>query len=72
MSHPSANTRLEWARVDQVTEQMGGLAIQVEGMLRSAEQERSQAALDRAEFHSTVQQLLEVLTQRFTSNGHSD
>jgi chromosome segregation ATPase len=59
-------------KVDQVTEQMGGLAIQMEEMLRNAEQDRSQAAIDRAEFRSTVQQLLEVLSQRLTSNEHSD
>jgi hypothetical protein len=29
-----------------------------------------QAEIDRAEFRATVRQLLEVLTQRFTSNGH--
>lgn len=34
--------------------------------------DRSQAAIDRAEFRSTVNSLLEVLTARFTSNGHSD
>jgi len=57
-------------RVDRLTEQMGGLAIQMEGMIQQAEQDRSQAAIDRADFRSTFQQLLEVLNQRFTSNGY--
>ena len=34
-----------------------------------AEQDRSQAAIDRAEFRSTVDRLLQVLTERFTRNG---
>jgi hypothetical protein len=49
---------------------MGGLAIQMEKMIQQAEQDRSKAAIDRADFRSTVQQLLEVLSQQFTSNGH--
>lgn len=35
-----------------------------------AEQDRSQAAIDRAEFRSTVNQLLERLVERFNTNGH--
>jgi chromosome segregation ATPase len=31
-----------------------------------------QAELDRAEFRTTVQGILDVLTQRFSSNGHAD
>lgn len=58
------------SRVDQLTENIGGLAIQMEQMAQRQEQDRSQAAIDRAEFRATTQQLLEVLTQRFTSNGH--
>lgn len=34
-----------------------------------AEQDRSQAAIDRAEFRSTVDRILQVLTERFTHNG---
>lgn len=34
--------------------------------------DRNQAAIDRAEFRTTVNSLLEVLTARFTSNGHGD
>ena len=40
--------------------------------IEQAERDRQQAAIDRAEFRSTVRDLLEVLTARFTSNGHSD
>lgn len=34
-----------------------------------AERDRSQATLDRAEFRTTIQSLLEVLTQRYNGNG---
>jgi hypothetical protein len=42
---------------------MGGLAIQMEGMIQQTKHDRSQAAIDRADFRSTFQQLLEVLNQ---------
>jgi hypothetical protein len=41
--------------------------IDLVGMITT---QADQAEIDRAEFQATVQQLLEVLTHCFTSNGH--
>jgi hypothetical protein len=46
-----------------------GLAEQLEQQAQLAEQDRNQAAIDRAEFRSTVTQLLQVLTQQMNGNG---
>lgn len=40
--------------------------------IQQAAIDRNQSAIDRAEFRTTVNSLLEFLTSRFTSNGHSD
>lgn len=58
--------------INQLTADIGGLALQIEQMSRGAEQDRSQAAIDRAEFRTTVQGILDALTQRFNSNGHTE
>jgi len=59
------------ARVDQLTSDVLGLAAQLEQQAQLAEQDRNQAAIDRAEFRSTVEQLLQVLVQRFNGNGRT-
>ena len=37
-----------------------------------AERDRNQAAIDRAEFRTTVQDILSVLSERFRANGMND
>ncbi|MBD2091342.1 hypothetical protein H6F67_15960 [Microcoleus sp. FACHB-1515] len=59
-------------RVDQLSTQVSELSITVESLAQQAVQDRSQAEIDRAEFRSTVTQLLEVLTQQFNGNGRSE
>lgn len=59
-------------RVDHLTDQVGNLALQMEHFAQQAKQDRSQATLDRAEFRSTVQPLLEVLTQQDNDNGRTE
>lgn len=55
--------------LDRLTSEVGKLRIMMEITFRQAEQDRSQAQIDRAEFRSTVQQLLETLTRQFNGNG---
>lgn len=57
--------------ITQLTADVGGLALQIEQMSREAQQDRSQAAIDRAEFRTTIQTVLDSWTQRFGSNGHT-
>ncbi len=71
-------------RLDRIEAILGGLAAQqqqtqqqidamlalYDGLEQRLEQEAAQAAIDREEFRTTVRDLLQVLTQRFTSNGH--
>jgi len=59
-------------RVDELTTQVSELSVTVESLAQEAAQDRSQAQIDRAEFRSTVQQLLEVLTRQFNGNGRND
>jgi outer membrane murein-binding lipoprotein Lpp len=66
----TANVDRLGIRVDQLTEDVGNLAIQLEEQAQQSEQDRSQAAIDRADFRSTVDRLLEVLTQQHNGNGH--
>ncbi len=58
--------------ITQLTTDIGGLALQIEQMSREAQQDRSQAALDRAEFRTTVQTILDTWTERFGRNGHAE
>ena len=53
--------------IAQQREEMRANITDVVGMVGSLAE---QAEIDRAEFRATVQQLLETLNQRFTSNGH--
>ncbi|MGI0485739.1 hypothetical protein ACN4EK_09905 [Pantanalinema rosaneae CENA516] len=62
-----SNTR----SIERLTADVEGLALQMEQMMRSAEQDRSQAALDRTEFRTTVQAILDAWTQRCGGNGHT-
>lgn len=74
-SQQQTNTRAIEANnqaVSQLTADIGGLALQIEQMIRSAEQDRSQAALDRAEFRTTIQTILDAWTERFGRNGHAE
>ena len=55
-----------------LTRGLSELRLQVSNLVQVAEQDRSQAAIDRAEFRSTVERLVEVLTARFTRNGQDE
>jgi outer membrane murein-binding lipoprotein Lpp len=57
--------------INQLTSDIGGLALQIEQMSREAQQDRTQAAIDRAEFRSTIQTVLDAWTERFGTNGHT-
>lgn len=48
---------------------LGRLEQQIASLAQQAEQDRNQASIDRAEFRSTVEQLLQVLTQQLNGNG---
>lgn len=56
-------------RIDRLSEKLDRLTDRVDLLTASQEQLVSQAAIDRAEFRSTVTQMLEMLTQRFNGNG---
>jgi DNA repair exonuclease SbcCD ATPase subunit len=56
----------------ELRQQVSAVTNRVDTLAQQAEQDRSQAAIDRAEFRSTVQQILDALTQRFSSNGHGE
>lgn len=57
------------ADVGELRSGIGEMATQMELQFEQTEQDRSQAAIDRAEFRSTVEQLLQVLRQSFNGNG---
>ena len=57
--------------VDRLSGEISEMRVLMEASFQQAEQDRSQAAIDRAEFRTTVTQLLEVLTRQFNGNGHS-
>lgn len=56
-------------RVDQLTSEVSEMRVLMEAAFQQAEQDRSQAQIDRAEFRTTVTQLLQVLTRQFNGNG---
>jgi predicted metal-dependent hydrolase len=58
-------------QLDALTTEVSEMRVLMEASFQQAEQDRSQAAFDRAEFRTTVTQLLEVLTRQFNGNGHS-
>ncbi len=53
--------------IDRLTTRMDTLTFQVERLVQESELDRQQATQDRAQ----VRSLVEALTQRFSSNGHS-
>jgi len=65
----NANFEFLGSEVGQLIRGLVELRQQVADFGQLVEQDRSQAAIDRAEFRSTVEQLLRVLTERFTRNG---
>jgi chromosome segregation ATPase len=56
--------------IGDLGQQIQSLSNTVAQQGQQAEQDRSQAAIDRAEFRSTVERLLEVLVQQNNGNGH--
>lgn len=67
----TAQTRTQ-QQLDQLTTEVSELRFTMEAAFVQAEQDRNQAAIDRAEFRTTVTQLLQVLTQRFNGNGQNN
>jgi chromosome segregation ATPase len=59
------------ATVSELSTEVGRVMLGMELLSQQAEQDRNQAAIDRAEFRSTVEQLLRVLTQQFNGNGET-
>ncbi len=53
----------------QTQNQIDALLALHDGLEQRLEQERNQAEIDRREFRSTVDALLDALRDRFTSNG---
>jgi hypothetical protein len=56
--------------LNELATQIANLALQLEQQLQQGKQDRSQAAIDRAEFCSTVESLLQVLAQQY--NGRTE
>lgn len=53
----------------QTQNQIDALLALYDGLEQRLEQERNQAEIDRREFRSTVDAVLDALRDRFTSNG---
>ena len=82
VSHAEATDR----RINQVTEnqlliqqdiqlltvRLDQLSETVRTQAEQAAIDRRQAEIDRAEFRTTVQGILDALTQRFSGNGHPE
>jgi hypothetical protein len=58
------------ANSDAIAQLGTELRASVTDLVSMVTSQADQAEIDRAEFRATVQQLLETLNQRFTSNGH--
>jgi chromosome segregation ATPase len=65
-----SNARAIAANSDTAARQGQEMRASVTDLVNMITTQAEQAEIDRAEFRATVQQILEVLTQRFTSNGH--
>ncbi|NJR66699.1 MAG: hypothetical protein HC772_17515, partial [Leptolyngbyaceae cyanobacterium CRU_2_3] len=59
------------ANQEQSDRRLDGLTSNVDALAALMAQQFQQAEQDRIEFRATVQGILDVLTQRFNSNGHS-
>lgn len=60
------------ARMSRIGDRVEQVAATVEAIAQQGEQDRSQAATDRADFRSTVENILNALVVRFNSNGHGE
>ena len=56
----------------QLTLVVQSIAETIQRQAEQAERDRNQAAIDRAEFRTTVQDILSVLSERFRANGIND
>jgi hypothetical protein len=65
-----SNARAIAANSDTAARQGEEMRASITDLVSMIITQADQAEIDRAEFRATVQQILEVLTQRFTSNGH--
>lgn len=65
-----SNARAIAANSDTAARQGEEMRASITDLVSMITTQADQAEIDRAEFRATVQQILEVLTQRFTSNGH--
>ena len=65
-----SNARSISANSDAIAISRADLRTNVEDLVSMISASAAQAEIDRAEFRATVQQILEALTQRFSSNGH--
>lgn len=54
---------------DNTQQQLDALLALYDGLEQRLEQERNQAEIDRREFRSTIDAVLDALRDRFTSNG---
>ena len=58
-------------KLDRLSDKVDLVAATVEALAQQTEQDRSQAALDREEFRSTVRDILSTLQGRFGGNGRT-
>ncbi|NJR37754.1 MAG: hypothetical protein HC781_01610 [Leptolyngbyaceae cyanobacterium CSU_1_4] len=65
-----SNARAIAANSDAIATSRQEMRTNIEDVVSMISTSVEQAEIDRAEFRATVQQILEALTQRFTSNGH--
>jgi hypothetical protein len=65
-----SNARAIAANSDAIANQAAEMRASVTDLVNMITAQADQAEIDRAEFRATVQQILEVLSRRFTSNGN--
>jgi predicted nucleic acid-binding Zn-ribbon protein len=65
-----SNARSIAANSDAIAASRQEMQANVADLVRMITTSAEQAEIDRVEFRATVQQILEALTRRFTSNGH--
>lgn len=66
----AANSDAAAQQREEIAQQRAEMRASVTDLVNMITSQADQAEIDRAEFRATVQQILEALTQRFTSNGH--
>jgi alkyl sulfatase BDS1-like metallo-beta-lactamase superfamily hydrolase len=57
-------------QAEQTDRSISNLRETIRQQSEQAERDRAQAAIDRAEFRTTVEGILNALTERFSGNGH--